>query len=367
MARQPSFPTIRTALASAFVALWSATTPVHAGGPAGGFSTEVTQIANNIELAASYAQQVEAYVVKYNQYLTMLQNLDIQSLALVLGASGLASAEQLKTLKSFGKSINRINDSYKKIDRIQQRLLSGASMSGMSQGAYMQAMYKGSKQRIRYFEQEMSLYQNVLKDFQRDVDELNKHASNIENIDGQVKGARAVATGVNMNARKLGEITQIMHKSEYEKNAERAQNWKDRSSMQALLQKQARQTMRLANRTPPPLTTDEQQAVNEVEDTMVTAGDSCAASGQVVPNPDGGSFVCLNGSWRAASTQDAQLASNAVNQSNQAAASDPEIAENDQAVRSVAGAGCNSAYIPAGPSTIIGACVGGRWVVAPRN
>lgn len=58
------------------VTLLIATTPVLAGSVAGfGGSTEVTQISNNIQLAASYAEQAQQTVTQFQQYQTMLKNL----------------------------------------------------------------------------------------------------------------------------------------------------------------------------------------------------------------------------------------------------------------------------------------------------
>ncbi|MEJ7139537.1 P-type conjugative transfer protein TrbJ [Amphibiibacter pelophylacis] len=55
--------------------LVAAVPPSFAGSVAGfGGSTEITQLANNIELANSYLQQVQSYATQLQQYQNMLQN-----------------------------------------------------------------------------------------------------------------------------------------------------------------------------------------------------------------------------------------------------------------------------------------------------
>lgn len=53
--------------------LWGAMADVTAGAVVG--ATEFTQIANNIQLAASYAEQTQQTIHQFKQYQTMLQNL----------------------------------------------------------------------------------------------------------------------------------------------------------------------------------------------------------------------------------------------------------------------------------------------------
>ena len=65
--------TIIAAIVSASLAL--AAPPSFAGSVAGfGGSTEITQLANNIELVQSYLQQVQSYATQLQQYQNMIQN-----------------------------------------------------------------------------------------------------------------------------------------------------------------------------------------------------------------------------------------------------------------------------------------------------
>lgn len=81
-------------LIALMVSLVSFAPQVQAGGGGGGAmggcplcATEITQIANNAQLAASYIQQAQQTVTQMQQYMTMLQNLQRYGPSALLGAA----------------------------------------------------------------------------------------------------------------------------------------------------------------------------------------------------------------------------------------------------------------------------------------
>ena len=75
-----------------------------AGGAASGGASEITQIRNNVELAAQYAQQVQQYSTQLQQYQAQLQNLALNPTS-IMGSDVSRLLHGIGTVMQAGQSI----------------------------------------------------------------------------------------------------------------------------------------------------------------------------------------------------------------------------------------------------------------------
>lgn len=95
----------RKAVGSVVATLLCSAAIAGGGGGMTGGATELTQILNNVQLAASYAQQITSYQNQLLQYATMVQNLTQNPLGVLL-PDVMRAAENMGRLMTIGKDIS---------------------------------------------------------------------------------------------------------------------------------------------------------------------------------------------------------------------------------------------------------------------
>lgn len=179
------------------------------GGGATGGSTEITQIANNGQLATqvsyqaqSVATQVRQEIVQLKQYITELQNMIQIPINAVRDA-----------IKPYTDTISALNGLYTSVQDIAS---SGKQLQSMIQGDLqtMAAMKKDPKQFLQWIKSQSSDRQNMysqrldqelkaIENFARRYDALQAAQARIPGIDGTVKG---LAELNNTTAMAVGEM-----------------------------------------------------------------------------------------------------------------------------------------------------------------
>ncbi|MCX8016308.1 MAG: hypothetical protein N2690_00190 [Rhodocyclaceae bacterium] len=108
----------------------AALTPSYVGAGTGALATEITQIANNIELALQVSEAVQQTAQQINMLASMLHNLrDLSSLPKIAHALGL----RVEGLESFIKTYNSVASAIKAVQSLETTLQRfGSNMSGLA-------------------------------------------------------------------------------------------------------------------------------------------------------------------------------------------------------------------------------------------
>ena len=177
-------------LAAAFVAV-----PISAGTVAGfGGSTEITQIANNVELGLSYVEQVETALNSARQYKLMLDQLKKNPADFAKGMLGGALDEHL----SRADDVSRLVDS---LDSLNQR-------TRAITGEWSRAQYALDDLGARGIEIPPAQYYRGLAELARERggeharrfdayrDNVSKAAEDVERVNAIVRGAQGMTTEI---------------------------------------------------------------------------------------------------------------------------------------------------------------------------
>lgn len=229
-----------------------------AGAMAGGAS-EVTQIANNIELIAQVSESARQTSVQMNQLYTQLQNVqslgDLSSIESKMGlppGSLSKAAESAGSIQKMRAAIGDIGDDSKSLsDRAKS----------------LQAMYKAAlktyektgvpptealKQLDKLPEDQAKVYQNMAENTKdqinetvREMNQINKQAAGIGSITGNVKGLQYLAAQNGEIEKSLKQtelaIRQAQHQEleikKMEKEEEAAKIQKQRAEQEAVLKR----------------------------------------------------------------------------------------------------------------------------------
>jgi hypothetical protein len=177
---------------------------VHAGGAAGGGSTEITQIMNNFELVASVAkqasmveQQIQSNINLINQYKKSLQNLSTlspQSLSSALAAYN----NQINSFEYVKRSVSSLQRAAQKTYDMASARTSEARSMDMDMGTYLKNEVALANTRGAGYKQRLD--QDVAT-----MDNLAARAANLQ----QVSAETASVTGNLQGLQNLGQISAI--------------------------------------------------------------------------------------------------------------------------------------------------------------
>lgn len=172
--------------------------PALAGSVAGtGGATEVTQIVNMVKLAASYEQQVMAYVNQLQQYNTMLQNLKSNPLGVFAPDLAKAASDATRlwsTGKNIAGSMSQIDKSFGDTFKSPIALNFADKFSNWnnsSMDALKSAMLNAGLQR---------------ENFKSDGEALQKLVEKVSASDGTVAGLQAIGS---LNAAQIQESMKL--------------------------------------------------------------------------------------------------------------------------------------------------------------
>lgn len=190
--------------------------PAMSAGGLGGGSTEITQLANNVQLIQQHAQALLAYKKQIEQFLTQLQQyraqltnmINVNSIAKNLGLQGLANdlSKVNETKKAFEKlygSMDRLSINW------QQRFLE-ASTANLSLEQYakreIERIKLGSDSAIKRVEQERRLIDSVEEDYSL----AKQWGDQIDNQPGLNSSLGLLNTQMNRMLQQNARINQIL-------------------------------------------------------------------------------------------------------------------------------------------------------------
>jgi len=176
------------------------------GGGLTGGATEATQLANNVELVASYAKHAESVMVQINQYMTMLQNLQQLPAAALRDALGTGVGElagQMQQYLSLYQSVDRLRRSAQATSRMldfHSNALESLNMSGEDYLNTMLTLSRGGHEFYRGMHQDAL---GTLQSLERDGADVQRLAAAIPGVTGNIQGLQLIAAGQAQVARQL--------------------------------------------------------------------------------------------------------------------------------------------------------------------
>ncbi len=191
----------------------TATNLANAGSIAGtGGATEITQIANNMQLVGMTAKQatqvseaIATRIASVNQYVAMLQNL--KNLPAVAMQQALAPyKEQVGDLGKLFNSVDKLKKAAENTEYLMSSRVTDARMLNMSMKEYLQreaklANTKGGIYKSRY-QQDIK----AIEEMQKRAKELRTLSEKNQSISGNVEGLQQLNQHASMTAGELMEI-----------------------------------------------------------------------------------------------------------------------------------------------------------------
>ena len=202
------------ALACVFVS------PAYAGGVVGK-ATEITQIANNIELGAILSENVEQLATEIeqlavqgsqlttqvNQYTTMIQNLrDLPSQVFndMLGGMG----SDMQNLLKLGRSSWQLYDSANQAMGVLKTAEYTAQAMQISPTDYLNRMLYAAKSRDQYFQSAVKRDTDALKDYQEKIEAWQSASKAASSTSGNLQAQKATALAVNKAGAEITRLNQ---------------------------------------------------------------------------------------------------------------------------------------------------------------
>lgn len=176
------------------------------GGGLTGGATEATQLANNVELVASYAKHAESVMVQINQYMTMLQNLQQLPAAALRDALGTGVGElagQMQQYLSLYQSVDRLRRSAQATSRMLDFHGNALGSLNMSGEDYLNAMLALSRSGHKYYRGMHQDALSTLQSLERDGADVQRLADSIPGVTGNIQGLQLIAAGQAQVARQL--------------------------------------------------------------------------------------------------------------------------------------------------------------------
>lgn len=232
-------------------------------GGSGMTATMPMQVTQQAKLVASYAQQVNQYVVTYQQYMTMLQNLNPLALAAYLGVSQLEVGVTMKDLKVYGQALQSVNQSYKQVMQTKSNVENAANRLGTTPFGYMQSVQKGAEQNIKFFVDQQAHFNRVGDQFQQDGERLKEVGKKVEKVTGNLEGHQATAAAVMHTSQMIGDLKLLTSQEAAMAARDREMAARNEMSARDYLIKQATAMNRAAGKKVE-LTEADREAVREV-------------------------------------------------------------------------------------------------------
>jgi hypothetical protein len=195
--------TPRIASLSLAVLLAIASLPAESGTVAGfGGSTEITQLANNVQLGLSYIEQVDIALNSARQYKLMLDQLKKNPAGFSRSMLGGTLEEHLANTEATIEIIDQLTslrESTKGVmDEMQRALFAIQDLEGqgivVTPSEYYDAMVSFANERGGEYERRIMNYRRNAEQARKDVEAVNKIVNGSEKITTQIQGLETIAS-----------------------------------------------------------------------------------------------------------------------------------------------------------------------------
>lgn len=218
------------ALALSIAATLVVPTTAAAGSVAGfGGSTEITQIANNVQLAASHVEQVRTAVNSARKYALMVQQLKRNPEGFAMGLLGgaledhLASADDalllVDSLQDLNRSMSGIHQEMDRAQRTMEELGRGGIHFDASQ--FYDAMIALAEKEGGEYRARIDAYQANLEEAQDEVQRINDIAARSDSLTTEIEGLQSVVSSNAVIAKMLAEQTLMVTEQRMDALAEK--------------------------------------------------------------------------------------------------------------------------------------------------
>ena len=186
------------------------------GGAAGGGSTELTQILNNVELAASVGKQAQMvsnqilqYTTMLNQYATMVENLK----NLPAGVIGNVIGPLANTVQTYTNAYNSVKGVYTAVTNVQtmfDRRVAEIGASNLSPTDYMRNRFLLAQTKGGGYAEQVQTDLRTLEETRIRAQAMKEASNAIPGITGNVQGLQLLNTQTNQMVGELMDLKQAV-------------------------------------------------------------------------------------------------------------------------------------------------------------
>lgn len=222
--------TLKTALLTSAitVAMGMVAVPANAGTVAGfGGSTEITQIANQVQLGASFVQDMKRYaneLKRYKNQLDQMRKLDPTKLALMMaGVNGIKSTDELEiNYKATTGILDSMGDLSKRMDTLVREggiavdVIGSLQQSGhkLTPTEYFTSLQQLSKQRQGKYDDRLKALKDASRSALSDIARINKLAASAPTIETQAEGFGSMLQANAVMAGQIANVGQVLYAAE---------------------------------------------------------------------------------------------------------------------------------------------------------
>lgn len=242
-------------LAVALAIALSASPAIEAGSVAGfGGATELTQLANNAQLALSYAEEAQTALTTAKQYAHMIdqirRNPENFAAGMLIGGieRHLANADDAARLVD---SLGRLNESSRGIAQEMQR--AQITMEELNRGGinltppqFYAAMVKLAEERGGEYERRVELYEANIRTAQQEIEVVNDIVAQADGIETEIQGLQSVVAASGAMAKLVADQNLMMmeqRREDLQRQADEADVSAAMSEMKIKRDKQLREAL----------------------------------------------------------------------------------------------------------------------------
>lgn len=201
----------------------SLSAPSAFSGSATGGATEITQLANNIELMANVAENARQSAVQMNQLYTALQNIQsfgglssieqkmgLPSGSLSQAASSTGSIKNLKfTINGIRADSDKLEDKAKILVAAYKAALKTYEKTGIPPSKLLEEAKKSNEEEAKQYRKRADNIRKQATGVVEDIDRINGQSRGISSITGNVKGLQYLA-GQNVEIQRTMKETNLL-------------------------------------------------------------------------------------------------------------------------------------------------------------
>ncbi|MFM0019503.1 conjugal transfer protein TrbJ [Paraburkholderia azotifigens] len=233
-----------TAMVVTFLAV--STAQAGGGGVTGG-STEITQLLNHAELAASVGKQaemveqnVQAQITRLQQYVTMVQNLKQVPESMISQTIG-PYRTQITNYQSLYSAVSQLGQAANATSALFGRSVSEMNATGMSPSQWLSAYTNLATTRGGLYQQQLIQDMGNLGTLAERARNLQEIQSQIPNVTGNVQGLQMLNQQSNVLAGEMVDLHALLQRQVAQQMQDRIEQTQSQASASALMQaRQAR-------------------------------------------------------------------------------------------------------------------------------
>ncbi len=234
--------------AKAVIAIFLVASTARAGGGGvTGGSTEITQLLNHAELAASVGKQaemveqnVQAQITRLQQYVTMVQNLKQVPESMITQTIG-PYRTQITNYQSLYSAVSQLGQAANATSALFGRSVSEMNATGMSPSQWLSAYTNLATTRGGIYQQQLNQDMGNLGTLADRARNLQEIQSQIPNVTGNVQGLQMLNQQSNVLAGEMVDLHALLQRQVTQQMQDRIEQAQSQASASALMQaRQAR-------------------------------------------------------------------------------------------------------------------------------